>query len=252
MRVFVLLAATTLAAQQLTFEVATVKLSTPADRSIGMLVYPGGRMTITNYTLRMLVHDAYLVQDFLIEGGPRWANEERYSITATPPPGSKSSKVNPPNAKLPPVEEERQMLQALLAERFELVVHEEMKEAPVLALTAVSKTPKLSPPKDANAFPVVVFGYTDPPERQNFLRGENATMDMFAKRIADMTKRPVVNQTGIPGAFDFMIKYVQDISDTTTGPGLTTAVQDLGLKLVNARAPVRHIVIDKAERPSAN
>jgi uncharacterized protein (TIGR03435 family) len=252
MRVFVFFVAATLAAQQPTFEVATVKLSTPDERIIGMFVYPGGRMTVSNYTLRMLIHEAYLVQDFLIEGGPKWANEDRYSINATPPPGSKSSQVKPANIKLPPIEEERLMLQHLLAERFGLVVHEEMKDAAVLALVNSNQTLKLSPPKDPQTFPVVVFGYTDAPERQNCLRGENATMDMFAKRLADMMKRPVVNQTGIPGAFDFMITYVQNISDTASGPSLTTAVQDLGLKLVNARAPVRHIVIDKAEKPSAN
>src|SRR5438132_621981 len=123
MRVFVFFAALTLAAQQPVFEVATVKLSTPEERSIGMLVHPGGRMVITKYTLRMLIHDAYLIEDFLIEGGPKWANEERYSITATPPPGSKSSQVKPTNIKLPPIEEERLMLQHLLADRFGLVVH---------------------------------------------------------------------------------------------------------------------------------
>jgi uncharacterized protein (TIGR03435 family) len=229
-----------------------VKLSTPDERAIGMFVHPGGRMTVTNYTLRMLIHEAYLVQDFLIEGGPKWANEERYSITATPPPGSKSSQVKPANIKLPPIEEERLMLQNLLVERFGLTVHEEMKDAPVLALVTASQKPKLSPPKDPNTFPVVVFGYTDPPDRHNYLRGENATMEMFAKRLANMMKRPVVDRTEIPGAFDFIVNYVQDISDTSAGPSLTTAVQDIGLKLVSARAPVRHVVVDKAEKPSAN
>jgi len=252
MRVFVFLAAATLAAQQPTFEVATVKPSTPEERGIGMLVYAGGRMTITNYTLRMLVHDAYLVQDFLIEGGPKWANEDRYSITATPPPGSKASKVNPSNPKLPPIEEERQMLQALLAERFKLVVHEEMKEGPVLALVAGAQGHKMKPAEQADAYPVVVYGRTGNADRPDFLNGINATMDMLARRIADMMKRPVVNQTGIAGAFDFKFEYVQGLSDEAQGPSMITAVQEIGLKLVPAKASVRHVVIDKAEKPSAN
>jgi uncharacterized protein (TIGR03435 family) len=251
MRVLAFFAAAILSAQQPVFEAATVKPSGPSERSIGMLVYPGGRMTISRYTLRMLIHEAWLVEDFLIEGGPKWANEDRFSIVATPPRGSNASQVNPPNPKLPPIEEERLMLQALLAERFGLAVREDTKEEPVLALTA-GMNPRLSPPKDPNTFPVVVFGVTDSPDRPNFLRGENATMDMFAKRISDMMRRPVVNQTGIQGANDFQLEYVQNISDAAAGPSLTTAVQDIGFKLVQTKAPVRHIVIDKAEKPAAN
>ena len=249
MRIVLLLATATLAAQQPAFEVATVKPSGPEDRHIGMLIYPGGRMTIANYTLRDLIHDAFLIQPFLIEGGPKWANEDRWSITATPPPGSKSSQVRPNNAKLPPIEEERLMLQSLLAERFKLVVHEQMKEESVLALMTNGKALKLLPPKDPDTFPVVVYGRTGKPDRPDFLRGETATMDMFAKRIADMMGRPVVNQTGIEGSHDFTFDYVQNLSDDAAGPSLSTAVQDLGLKLVQTKAPVRHIVIDRAEKP---
>lgn len=237
-------------AQSPKFEVATVKVSVPEERVIGMFVYPGGRMAITNYTLRMLIHDAWQIDDFLIEGGPKWASEERYSITATPPPGSKSSKVNPPNPKLPPIEEERLMLQVLLTERFGLVVHEEEKEAPVLALTVSAQGHKMKPPKDPDTFPVVMYGGI--PERPAFLRAENATAPMIAKRLSDMIGRPVVNRTGLQGSFDFNLLYVENISDTASGPSLSTAVQDLGLKLTSVKAPVRHVVIDKAEKPSAN
>ena len=241
------------AAQSLpTFEVATVKPSRPEERMIGSFVYPGGRMSVTNYTLRMLIHDAWLVEDFQILGGPKWAGEERYSIEARPPVGSKSSKVNPRNPKLPPIEEERFMLQALLADRFGLVVHEEVKDAPVLALTAGSQGHKMKPPKDPDAFPVVVYGRTGVAGRPDFLSGENATMDVLAKRISDMLGRPVVNRTGVQGAFDFKFEYVQGMEDAAEGPSLMTAVQEIGLKLVASKAPVRHVVIDRAEKPTAN
>ena len=248
----ILLAASAAFAQAPEFEAATLKPSGPNERNIGMYVYPGGRLTATNYTLRILVHDAYSIDDFLIEGGPKWAGEDRYSMVATPPAGSKASKVNPPNPKLPPIEEERLMLRALLADRFGLVVHEEIRDAPVLALVGGGKSPKLAPPKDPNTFPVVVYGRTGIPERPDFLRGETATMDMLARRIGDRMRRPVVNRTGIEGAFDFKFEYVQGLSDDAPGPSLTTAVQEIGLKLVQARAPVRHVVIDKAERPAGN
>ena len=51
------------------FEVASVKPSTEQDRVIGMFTYPGGRVTATNYTLKMLIHEAYAIEDYMILGG---------------------------------------------------------------------------------------------------------------------------------------------------------------------------------------
>ena len=48
---------------------------------------------------------------------------------------------------------------------------------------------------------------------------------------------------------DFQIDYVQNLSDTAAGPSLTTAVQDIGLKLIQTKAPIRHLIIDHAENP---
>jgi uncharacterized protein (TIGR03435 family) len=144
------------------------------------------------------------------------------------------------------------MLQALVTERFGLMVHEEVKDAPVLALTVAGQGHKMKPPKEPDTFPVVVYGRTGIPERPDFLRAENATAPMIAKRLSNMIGRPVVDRTGLQGSFDFYIEYVQSISDAAAGPTLTSAVQDLGLKLASAKAPVRHVVIDKAEKPSAN
>jgi uncharacterized protein (TIGR03435 family) len=251
MRFAIFFVAAILSAQSPAFEVATVKPSSPEERSIGMYVYPGGRMTVTNYTLRMLVHEAWLIEDFLIEGGPKWATEDRYSIVATPPAGSKSSQVKPNNPKLPPIEEERLMLQSLLAERFKLVMHEETKEAPAFALTVAGQGNKMKPPKDPDDFPVVVYGRTGHPDTPDFLRAYNAGMQHITKRFSDMLKRPVVDQTGLQGSFDFFFEYVQGISEDAHGPSLVTAVQSIGLKLTQTKAPVRHVVIDGAEKPEA-
>ena len=73
------------AASQPAFEVASVKPSTPEDRVIGLFTYPGGRITATNYTLEMLMEEAYSVQRFQISGGPRWLGDDRYNIVAKPP-----------------------------------------------------------------------------------------------------------------------------------------------------------------------
>src|ERR1700722_4922409 len=93
------------AASPLAFEVASVKVTTPQERFIELLTYPGGRITVTNYTLEMLMEEAYSMQAFQISGGPRWMGDDRYSIEAKPPASSSASKLTPPYPKWPPNEE---------------------------------------------------------------------------------------------------------------------------------------------------
>ena len=81
------------------FEAASLKPTAAKEPIIGMLVWPGGRITATNYTLNMFIQEAYRnnypLQDFQIVGSPRWAGVDRYSLVAVPPVDSKSSKINP-------------------------------------------------------------------------------------------------------------------------------------------------------------
>jgi uncharacterized protein (TIGR03435 family) len=79
--------------------------------------------------------------------------EDRYDIDAKPPASSKSSKSMPPYAKAPPNEEQRQMLQSLLVERFGLNYHRETREGPVYLLLKGNKALKLVDAKEKNAYP---------------------------------------------------------------------------------------------------
>jgi len=219
----------------LTFEVASVKPTDPKEGAIVMLVSAGGRMTATNYTLDMLICTAFRLQDFQLLNSPKWAGENRYSLVAVPPAGSRSSRVNPSNPKLPPGEEELQMLQRLLSERFHLKTHEETREGPVYELVLTGKARRFTNTKDPDAFPVVEFGTTgvQPP---NFLRGINASMPLFAARLADLLKRTVIDKTALAGAFDFTFEFAEE----------------LGLKLNSSRGPVRYVVVDHAEPAQEN
>jgi uncharacterized protein (TIGR03435 family) len=79
--------------------------------------------------------------------------------------------------------------------------------------------------------------------------------------------RPVVDQTGLTGKFDFVLKWTPDESqfgglgarppgaadDPAAPPDLFTAMQqELGLKLEATKAQTEVLVIDKVEKPSAN
>jgi uncharacterized protein (TIGR03435 family) len=217
-----------------------------------MFAYPGGRLTVTNYTLKMLIHEAYGVPDFQIIGGPKWTGEERYSIVAKPPASSKSSTITPENPKLPPPEEELLMLRALLVDRFRLKVREETKEGSVFALVVGNQGSKLTPAKNKDAFPVVAFGRTGIAERPDWMHGENASMGLFAKRLSLALERPVLDQTALQGAFDFKFEYAQNLSESVDGPSLSSAIQQLGLKLVTTKGLVRNLMIDRAEKPAVN
>jgi uncharacterized protein (TIGR03435 family) len=240
------------AAERPAFEVASVKPANPQDRSIGMYALPGGRISITMLTLKQLIQEAYSVQPFQISGGPRWIGDDRYDIEAKPPADSLSSKLTTPNPKLPPPHEELLMLQSLL-DRFQLKVHTETKEGPVYELVVADKVPKLQEAKSADDFPVVAYGRTGVPELPDFMRGTNASMQLFAARLARDFERPVLDKTGLKGSFDFVFKYAQDFSEPDAGPSLFRVIQEqLGLKLVPAKGPVEILVIDRAEKPSDN
>lgn len=237
------------------FEVASVKPSTDQDHIVGLFTYPGGRIVATNYTLKMLIQDAYNLQDHQIQGGPHWAGDDRFNIEAKPPASSESSYWVPENFKTPPNPEMRQMLQALLTGRFGLKVHAETRKESVYVLTVAKGGPKLKPPDTAEQ-PFVGFGRTGSPDREavsQLLTGRNATVAMLASRLVDLLGRPVLEQTGLKGNFDFRVEYAAGETQSEAAEPLLRALQEqLGLKLETQPGSVRVLVIDSAEKPSAN
>jgi uncharacterized protein (TIGR03435 family) len=153
------------------------------------------------------------------------------------------------------------MLQKLLAERFKLAFHREKKELPVYAIVVGKNGPKLTKSaSDPNGLPGL------------FLRGlgllpaTNANiLDLAGLLQSVVLERPVVDQTGLSGRFDFELKWTPDESqfsgqgakvrrdDPDAPPDLFTAIQEqLGLQLKSTKASVDVLVIDRIEKPSEN
>jgi uncharacterized protein (TIGR03435 family) len=199
----------------------------------------------------MLMEEAYSVQDFQISGGPRWIGDDRYSIVAKPPASSKASQLTPPYPKWPPNEEQRAMLQTLLADRFHLQLHRETKEGPVYILTVGNKELKLKPAKSAEDYP-----WVGSPEGGGIsgsgMAGTNATMELLATRLTRYLRRPVFDRTGIKGSFDFQYELPKDDSQSDVIASIFASVQALGLKLEAAKGPVEILAIDHAEKPAEN
>jgi uncharacterized protein (TIGR03435 family) len=236
---------------QLSFEVASVKPAGPETRSFALWTYPGGRVVAQNQTLLDLVREAYGVEEFQVSGGPAWARQILYNIDARPPADSQSSHSSPSNNKMPMNSEQRQMLQTLLAERFQLQVHRETRQGPVYGLVKSNKPLKLSPAKDPNEYP-----WAGSPEGGAMggtgLAGTNISMPQLAERLSGYLGRPVLDETRIEGAFDFVAAHPADNTNPDVGASVIRAIEELGLKLESGKGPTETIVIDRAEKPAAN
>jgi len=233
------------------FDVVSVKPSDPnRNYSIGLFTYPGGRVEATYVPVDYLIQQAFDIQPFQITGEPRWAREDRFDLVGKPPESSASSKSNPAISKLPPNPEQRQMLQAVLADRFGLHYHWETKEGEIYLLVKNGKELKLKPAKNKDDYPWA-GGFSGPPF-SNGVRGVNESMANFAERLSGVLGRTVIDRTGIEGSFDFAFHYPGDEANPNTGAVILTSVQGLGLKLEPGKGPVKILVIDRVERPSGN
>jgi uncharacterized protein (TIGR03435 family) len=238
------------------FEVASVKPNLSASIGGSIFSTQAGDLNIENITLRTLIAFAYDVREFQIIGGPKWLDTDRYDIVAKPPHDPVGVEISrAQRTKLVHL-----MAQALLASRFQLVEHAETKELPVYALVLAKNGPQhLAANKGDNP--------------QKGIRGEKdglqcmgISMETFASRgLAPRLRNIVLDQTGLTGEFDFELHFVDDgppkpgtetapqAAADPAGPSLAAALQEqLGLKLETRKAPVEVIVIDRAEKASAN
>ena len=232
-------------------EAATIKPGKP--ESPGKAFTMNGRDVITiNTTLNDLITESYGLHARQVIGGQDWMDTDKYDLTI---------EADVPGA--PSYAQSKVMIQKLLADRFALKFHYEKKELSAYVLELGKGEPKLTK-SEANdsGHPSLFFtGLGTLPAR-------NSTMEEFAGVMQGaVLDRPVVDQTGLPGRFDFELKWTPDEfqfgglgvkvpppSDSATAPpDLFNAMQEqLGLKLVSTKAAVEVLVIDRVEKPSAN
>jgi uncharacterized protein (TIGR03435 family) len=244
MRVLVALAIASACLAQTEFEVASVKPDHSLSQGSNFNRTPGGGLNATNVTLREMIIFAYDIRDHQLTGGPGWMDSDRYDVVAK---ASHDDVVETNN-----FEEAfrliRLKMRALLANRFKLAIHTETREMPIYALVIARNGPHLEQSKSD--------GLTM--HRQNgHLICKGASMKAFAERdLALRMGRNVVDKTGLAGEFDFEVKYAEDrgaASTDASGPDFLTAMQEqLGLKLEPQKGPVEVIVVDSAEKASAN
>ncbi len=227
------------------FDVVSVKPNDPKDPRIGAFPSPG-RLVIHNYTLKRLVLTAYNLKDFQLDGAKGWMNDDSWDIEGTFPPLAGKSNMQAGVDRLP----------ALLADRFHLAVHRETRQLPVYTLIVAKGGPKLTPsdPNDGKAQTLRVL----PPRDPAGFTAVKMDFRWFINLLGGELNLPVVDKTGITGIYDITLNYTpQRLLDAPdyAGNGISvfTAIQQqLGLKLEAAKGPVEVLVVDHAEKPSAN
>ena len=274
------------------FEVASVKrnaLEAVGGNPGNLRGLAGGGFRATNATLRMLIRSAYrlsLTDDII--GGPSWIDKDGFDVDARP-------------AKPVTLVESAYMLRTLLADRFKLEVRRESRAGPVYALVLARSDGALGPqikrPAGECVMSVPAFARTDgaagakaEPARFSWpapgrpgrrcgvgpdgdtIRAGSATMATLVTFLTPLVDRPVVDKSGLPGAFDFDLRFdtaatsflargrgaavavsPDTPSDPGKGPSIFTALQEqLGLKLEPQRGAVDVLAVRAAELPTEN
>ena len=210
------------------FEVASIKPSTAGPGSGSGINSDPGKIAGRNVTLKRCIRGAYDVPEARIFGGPKWIEDERYDIDAKAagPVGDHALMA---------------MLQQLLAERFKLVIHRETRPLAGYVLVVGKKGITAKPSESAG------------PSRSNANRhsieGGACSMGCLATKLAEVLHAPVTDSTGLDGRFDFKLEWTPDELQTAVLPALE---EQLGLKLEARKVPTEVIVIDSAEKATAN
>jgi uncharacterized protein (TIGR03435 family) len=87
------------------------------------------------------------------------------------------------------------------------------------------------------------------------IRGQAAGMNMLVLNLSNQLGHRVMDNTGLTGKYDFEMTWQPGelTSDDSTAPSIFTALtEQLGLRLESGKGPVEVLVIDRAEKPSAN
>jgi uncharacterized protein (TIGR03435 family) len=230
---------------QVAFDAASVKVNTSGDGHTSAHSGPGG-IEMSNVTLRFCIRRAYHLTDPQIVG-PSWLDTDHFDIVAKVPSGA-------PEEQIP------EMLLALLAERFKLVAHREPRELAVYALVVAKGGPKLTKVEEATSG-------GDMSSSRSEVNGAAVKISRLVEFLSTTSLNlglPVVDQTGLAGAYTFNLKWTPERPlnatetpkklDLDAPPPIFEALQEqLGLKLEKRKAPLEVLIVDRAERvPTEN
>jgi uncharacterized protein (TIGR03435 family) len=221
-----------------TLEVAAIHPSQTDSPNTRIDPQPGGRLVIVNATLRTLIRNAYGALPFQLAGEPKWSESDRFDIDAKNASGQQITQ-----------DTLKPLLQGLLADRFQLKAHWETRDAPVYALVIEDDGPKFKAHADTTEGGM----NTSRVPGKVVMRGTGVPMADLAGNLGFHLQRYVVDETHLPGRYDFLLHWDPDAAEDSAEPSLATAMHEqLGLRLKPGRGPVQMLIIDRAEKPTEN
>ena len=233
-------------AGQPSFEVADVKVNKSGEARMAVDFQPGGKLSMRNVPMKIMIAMAYHVRPDAVTGGPGWMESDRFDVVA------KALQTTSPD-------ELRLMLRTLLAERFKLAIHTDQKMLPAYALLLAKTGPKLQT-SEAGLLTDQRCGPGEGAADQKHVACQHMTMAVLADTLQEIAPRdlavPVVDQTGLPGSYNFKLDWTPavraapgTVAEAPASPTLFEAVEtQLGLKLESKKLPLPIIVVDAVER----
>ena len=230
------------------FDVVSVKPS-PPDAKVSQTTYDPGAIIAHGVNLKQLIEWAYGMTDVQLSGGPGWIDSKFFDVEARA--GGNHTKA-----------ELLLGLQPVLAERFKLGLHQDMKEMSVFSLTAPGNHAALHEAKGGPAniqLRAAPQAARDTPPSTIQVVGQSVSMQFLANNLTQILGQLVVDRTGLPGSYDFAAEGSLDAEAIASGGKrsavtnvLLEAMPQLGLKLDSKKESVEILVIDHAEQPSVN
>jgi uncharacterized protein (TIGR03435 family) len=267
-----LLVAALIAAAQ-TFDAAIVKPTSPGAASVGaQFAFQPAAVVVTNATLYDMVSEAWNIRHAQIDGGPAWSQSARFDVTARAAAGAQ-----------PTASQLRLMLRELLQERFALRTRSETREQAIFELRADGPLGNqirpssidcdtaldgrahfdTAPASDPACTPRMKGMFSTMGSRFETYR-PGTSMPRFAAWLTRFAERAIVDRTGLTGRFDIELTFSPEGMTVITTNGIqqappadglsiqTSVREQLGLRLVPARGPVDVLVLENAERPTAD
>jgi uncharacterized protein (TIGR03435 family) len=259
------------------YEIVSIKPTDPNNRvgRSGLLYTPDG-FTAKNVGGWALLRAAYEVENYQISGAPKWFDTEHFDIEAKMPAALADEIQKLGLQKSQPLRQ--QMMQALLAARFNFVAHRETKDVPIYSLLIAKSGSKLQEPKPDETYEHGIKSPEGQPYKDAIffsgragsltITAQAASMTSLAGVLSGQLNRPVIDKTGLTGFYDFSFPFapeeVQSATVPSSGvpapaapesnlPTLSVAIEEhLGLKLESGKGPAPIIVIDRIEKPSGN
>jgi uncharacterized protein (TIGR03435 family) len=234
---------------RLTFDVAAIRPSQPGGRGGGIKPLPGGDgYLVQNMPVKIMISLMYKVPTRQITGAPDWLDTDRYDIEA-----KADHAYN--------LDDLHVMFQNLLADRFNLKFHKEIREGPVYALMLDKSGSKMKINESNQDFKIPIT-----PGADNVFIGTRVPMPYLCWWLGQQLQaeeRPVINKTGLDKNYDFTLSFAPELPPNVPRenlppglldrPSIFDALQEqLGLRLQAQKGPVEYYVIDHVEKPSEN